>query len=64
MSSAPMILSGRPKTSIFPKDVFFISPKARALQGVAMGVMKAQVDAMDTAIMSIRGAMSCVGAAK
>jgi hypothetical protein len=55
--SAPMIFSGNPRTSILPRDVPFISPKAKALQGVAIGDMKAQVEAMDTAIMSMRGGM-------
>ena len=52
-----MIFSGSPIASILRRDVPFISPKARALQGVATGVMKAQVEARDTAIMSMRGGM-------
>jgi hypothetical protein len=50
-----MILSGNPRINILRREVFFISPKANALHGVAIGVMKAQVEAMDTAIMNMRG---------
>ena len=52
-----MIFSGSPTSNILLRDVLFISPKANALHGVAMGVMKAHVEAMDTAIMTIRGGM-------
>ena len=47
----------KPKKSIVDKRVPFTAPKASAFTGVAMGVMKAQVEAIETPIAIGTGAI-------
>ena len=62
IAKALAMFMGNPRTSILDRDVPFISPKASALHGVAMGVMNAQVDAVDMQIINISGFMFWAGA--